>query len=237
MRGAIDIGNTRCKAGLFDNTGSLLEVKIFDTPSSAAEWLELRSATDIIISDVKGLASFTSPGLQIQYAGAHLKLPFTNAYGTPETLGADRIAVMAAVACMFPGQASLVFDIGTCMTIDLMHPGNIYKGGNISPGLQMRLRAMHEFTGKLPLAAMELNNFEYGKDTSGALANGAALGMLYEIEGYIENVLNQYTDVHILLCGGDAPYFEKRLKYKIFADQDLVLHGLYHLSAFNDKNS
>ncbi len=236
-RGAIDIGNTRSKAGLFDEQGQLLMTEYFDTPQAAAEWLKEQQVSKAMVSDVKGAQTISADIIPLQFVGTHLKLPFTNLYRTPETLGTDRVAVMAAAATLYPGQASLVFDIGTCMTIDLLHTDNTYRGGNISPGLQMRLRAMHEFTGKLPLSGTEHNHFEWGDDTLSALANGAASGLLYEIEGYIAKTLQAYPDAQILMCGGDAHYFAKQLKYKIFANQNLVLLGLYHLLVFNDKNN
>ncbi len=234
IRGAIDIGNSRHKTGLFDSNGTLLETAIFDDLPNALEWLVTKGAEETIISDVRGNNLEVDFPINIIYVTPDLKLPFRNRYRTPETLGADRLAAMAAVAVLYPGKASLVFDIGTCMTIDLLSPSNEYFGGNISPGLQMRLKAMEFYTGKLPLASLGNINLPMGNDTMSALANGAIVGMKNEIEGYIASTLAQFPDANVVLCGGDAHYFDKQLKYKIFANQNLVLFGLYQLLVFND---
>jgi type III pantothenate kinase len=233
-KGVIDIGNTRNKAAIFNENGTIENIESFETAQQASEWLVALGAKHLMVSDVKGASFVTLPGIAIQYLNAETKLPFTNLYATPNTLGTDRIAAMAAVATLYPSQASLVFDIGSCMTIDLLESNMQYHGGNISLGLQMRLKAMQHFTGKLPLSNLEHLHLPMGKSTLSALANGAFTGLKNEIEGYIENTLQQYPEANIILCGGDAHYFEKQLKYKIFANHNLVLLGLYHLLIFND---
>lgn len=233
-RGVIDIGNTRIKAGIFSNVGELIETNDFKDIADIIIWLEKKDIHDVIVSDVKGQGHLLKHSFKVTTLDTHLKLPFSNLYQTPETLGADRIAAMSAVSYLFPGQASLVFDIGTCITIDLLNPENQYYGGNISPGINMRLNAMHQYTNKLPLSSIEFSNFSMGTDTFSALANGAVTGILHEIEGYIQHTLASFPELNIVLCGGDAHYFDKQLKYKIFANQNLVLYGLYHLLVFND---
>jgi type III pantothenate kinase len=233
-KGVIDIGNTRNKAAIFNKNGEIETIESFETAQQASEWLVSMGATHLMVSDVKGASFASMPGIKFQYLSTETKLPFTNLYATPNTLGTDRIAGMAAVATLYPNQASLVFDIGSCMTIDLLEPKMEYHGGNISPGLQMRLKAMQHFTGKLPLSDLEHLHLPMGNTTLSALANGAFTGLKNEIEGYIETTLKQYPEANIILCGGDAHYFEKQLKYKIFANHNLVLHGLYHLLIFND---
>ncbi len=233
-KGVIDIGNTRNKAAIFNENGAIETIESFETAQQASEWLVSLGATHLMVSDVKGAGLIQLPGIHIQYLNSETKLPFTNLYATPNTLGTDRIAGMAAVATLYPNQASLVFDIGSCMTIDLLEPNMQYHGGNISPGLQMRLKAMQHFTGKLPLSDLEHLHLPMGNTTLSALANGAFTGLKNEIEGYIETTLKQYPEANIILCGGDAHYFEKQLKFKIFANHNLVLLGLYHLLTFND---
>ena len=233
-KGVIDIGNTRNKAAIFNENGKIETIESFETAQQASEWLVSMGAAHLMVSDVKGASFAAMPSVKVQYLSTETKLPFTNLYATPNTLGTDRIAVMAAVATLYPNQASLVFDIGSCMTIDLLEPNMEYHGGNISPGLQMRLKAMQHFTGKLPLSDLEHLHLPMGNTTLSALSNGAFTGLKNEIEGYIETTLKQYPEANIILCGGDAHYFEKQLKYKIFANHNLVLHGLYHLLIFND---
>ncbi len=233
-KGAIDIGNTRHKAAYFDNMGTIIQLEYFDHLFTALQWLKSEGVGKVMVANVKGSEITTIEGLEIIYLSHTTKLPFKNSYKSPETLGADRLAAMAAVASIYKGDANLVFDIGTCMTIDFLNPQREYFGGNISPGLQMRLKAMHTFTNKLPLSNMEHLHLPAGNDTLSALANGAFIGLKNEIETYISDTLESYPNANIILCGGDAHYFEKQFKYKIFANHNLVLLGLYHLLVFND---
>lgn len=233
VRGVIDNGNTRCKAGLFKDN-QLTETVYLNNLQQAFDWLKNNGATQAIISSVRADQNFTTDIIYYTVT-KDLKLPFTNLYKTPETLGADRIAAMAAAASLYPGKASLVFDIGTCMTIDFQNEHHEYRGGNISPGLNMRLKAMHQMTGKLPLSSVDEMQLPIGTTTLSALANGAFLGLQHEIDGYVMNALEKNSDTCIILCGGDAHYFEKPLKYKIFANPNLVLQGLYYLLIINAK--
>jgi type III pantothenate kinase len=235
LRGAVDIGNTRIKCAVFDPNGELSAGSSFTSGTDAAEWLQLQRASRIMVSSVSTQILPEIGEAEIVNLTHGTPTPFTNLYQTPETLGMDRIAAMAAACMIYPDKAVLVFDIGTCMTIDLMHPDKTYRGGNISPGLEMRLKAMQTMTGKLPYAPLSEATGEAGTSTLSALANGALWGMKYEIEGYIAQYQAIYPDLHIVLCGGDISYFANQLKFKIFAAPDFVLHGLYHLLIFNEK--
>ncbi|MES2616515.1 MAG: type III pantothenate kinase [Bacteroidota bacterium] len=234
VKGVIDNGNTRCKAGLFKD-GDLIVVKHFSNLQEAFEWLKDNGVTQVMVSSVRADQTFNTT-LEYYTVNKDLKLPFVNLYKTPETLGADRIAAMAAAAVLYPDNTSLVFDIGTCMTIDFLNERKEYNGGNISPGLNMRLKAMNQMTGRLPLSSVDEIQLPMGNSTLSALANGAMLGLQYEIDGYIQSTLEKNPDTCIVLCGGDAHYFEKPLKYKIFANPNLVLQGLYHLLILNAKS-
>lgn len=141
---------------------------------------------------------------------------------------------MAAASTLYNGQAVLVFDIGTCMTIDLLHPGNIFKGGNISPGIDLRLKALHHYTGRLPLVPSETPHEAFGTDTATAIAAGVINGMRNEIESYIRHTEYTYPDLITILCGGNQNRFDLSDKFKIFAAPDFVLQGLYHLLILNE---
>ncbi len=234
-RAAIDIGNTRIKCALFDEQGRIISRMVFDFLNEVNEWLQKEQVKKAIVSSVGRYQLQKIPGLDLITLDHRTKTPFKNLYTTPETLGVDRVAAMAAACTSYPGQAVLVFDVGTCMTIDLMHPDQTYKGGNISPGLDMRLRAMQSMTDRLPYSSHKEATDAPGHSTLSALANGVMWGMRFEMDGYISHFREIYPDLVVVGCGGDISHFDKQLKFKIFAAPDFVLQGLYELLLLNEN--
>lgn len=234
-RGVLDIGNTRIKAAVFNLDGKMIEHAYFLTLVNAIDWLHGHNVNRLLSASVAQAELPPVKGIETYSLTYKSLLPFDNHYQTPETLGVDRIAVMAAAATEFPNQAVLVFDIGTCMTIDLLHPDGRYFGGNISPGLEMRWKAMHTFTQRLPLASAEDYGELMGSNTLSALSSGVISGMRHEIEGYMHTFGEQFEDLQVVFCGGDLSHFDKPFKYKIFAAPDFVLRGLYYLLLLNEK--
>lgn len=164
------------------------------------------------------------------------KIPIKLDYETPKTLGKDRISTAVAAFKLFPVSNCLIFDIGSCMTIDFLDKNGVFKGGRISPGINMRLKAMNHFTGKLPLPSVSDRISQIEKNTDTNLQSGAFYGLLYEIEGTIEYFKKRYESINIILTGGDAHLFDKRLKSSIFADSFFLLKGLEFILQHNDEN-
>ena len=164
----------------------------------------------------------------------------TLGYRTPATLGADRLAAVMGAQSLLPHRTVLVIDAGTCITFDLLLSDGHYLGGNISPGLEMRLRAMHEFTARLPLVSAEGDNPDYGYDTITALRSGAKSGIRLEIMGYLAQVRAKHPDACAFLTGGNRFDFgistescnfaaesdAIAIDNCIFADEYLVARGL-----------
>ncbi len=232
-KAAIDKGNTRCKVGIFSANGILENVEIVNNYNSAIAYLNTQNIEKAITNSEDDIQ--TKPTFKLINFNYNFKLPFINKYQTPHTLGLDRIAAVAAVALNFKNQNTLVFNAGTCLTIEFLNDKNEYFGGNISPGLLMRLKAMNTFTQKLPLSTIENILPTMGNSTLSALANGAFYGMLHEMEGYINAYKCQYNQINIVLCGGDTLHFDKQLKTKIFALPNLVLEGLYQILLLNEN--
>ena len=160
-------------------------------------------------------------------------MPITNLYGTPKTLGLDRLAAVIGAASEYPKKKCLVVDIGTCMTYDYIdHKGNYY-GGNIAPGAELRLMSMHHFTSALPLVKRKWNEEMLGKSTKTAIQNGAIWGMKLEIEGFIKTLTSKKGKITVLLTGGDASYFGEILDSEIFVASNLLLKGLHEILKFN----
>jgi type III pantothenate kinase len=161
-------------------------------------------------------------------------LPLVNLYKTPETLGYDRIAAVTGAHTIFPEKNVLVIDAGTAITFDMVTAAGDYIGGNISPGLNMRFRALHKFTNRLPLLTPEESTIKLiGKSTREAILYGVVNGLNYEIEGYISACSKEYENLQVILTGGDANSFDKKLKNSIFVVAHLNLIGLNRILDYN----
>lgn len=179
---------------------------------------------DEFTDDLKFLAAYDFP---IVFAGAHLRTPLSIRYKTPETLGGDRLAAAVASLDRFPGQHLMIINAGTCLTADFVSSTNEYLGGTIAPGLRMRLKAMHEFTGQLPKVTKIPDNIPIvGASTTEAMLSGAVNGMIAEIEGLIKRRQKEISFFNVILSGGDVKFFAKKLKSRIFAVENIVIQGL-----------
>ncbi len=161
-------------------------------------------------------------------------VPIGNAYQSPETLGVDRLAAAVAAVEVMGCRDCLVVDFGTAITIDLVEDG-VYRGGNISPGVRTRFRALHDYTGRLPECVPTDEKLEYGSTTRQAIEQGVMQGITYEIEGYIGAFLAKNVKLSIIFTGGDAKFFDKRIKNAIFAKCDLVVCGLNTILEYNAR--
>lgn len=238
MNLCIDIGNTRTKLGIFKND-ALLQNEVwtnFDLENLKA-FLYNHPIKNIILSSVKAVdkkieAYLTQHYFYLQLT-AQTPLPFINKYETPETLGKDRLAAIAGAYHLYPGEHCLVIDAGTCITYDFLNADKEYLGGNISPGLEMRLKAMHTFTAKLPKVAQKTQNGFIGRSTETAIRHGAQLGLMLEIKGFMALFKENFGPLNVLLTGGDKDFFANQMKTKIFANQNLVLVGLNQILNYN----
>ena len=237
---AIDVGNTRTKYGLFND--EVLEhsvsVKNEDLQNNNALFSEY-SVEAIIVSSVNDEAleklALDQFAVEVIYLSKDLKLPYQLKYDSPETLGKDRIAVVAAAQKIFPNQNVLTIDAGTCVTYDFLTNESHYLGGAISPGVQLRLRAMNSYTSKLPLVDWVSSEKPayIGNTTISSMLSGVVNGLIGEMKAFVQDYEKQCSDLKIVITGGDANFFEKELKNGIFADQNLVLIGLHEILKFN----
>ena len=165
-----------------------------------------------------------------------VRLPIDICYQTPETLGKDRIAAVVGAHFLQPGKDILVIDAGTAVTYELLMAPDIYLGGNISPGMTTRFRALNRFTKQLPLVSEKEDVPLLGSSTETAILAGVVNGMVYEMDGYIDELRKKYPALYVFLTGGHSFYFEKRLKNTIFAVSNLVLIGLNRILEYNVEN-
>lgn len=160
-------------------------------------------------------------------------IPVKIQYQTPDTLGADRLAAVVGAHYLHPGKNILIIDAGTAITYELIEAPGIYIGGNISPGMTTRFKALNHFTKKLPLLQEEEDIPGIGYSTKTAIQAGVVNGIVYEMDGYINDLRRKYTELLVFLTGGHSFYFARRLKNSIFADINLVLTGLNRILEYN----
>ncbi|WP_420155830.1 type III pantothenate kinase [Siphonobacter sp.] len=236
---AIDLGNTYAKTGLFTADGHLEETHWNFTIPELLEYVRERNPARVVLSSTghaeekirSWFAFLPSP---ILWLTPQTPVPLTKRYDTPHTLGADRVAAAIGARHLFPDRNAVVIDMGTCITYDYVDTENNFHGGLISPGLRMRFKAMHSFTQRLPLVEVpETFPPLVGKSTIHAMQSGVLYGLIAEVQGLIEQYRSIYPDFQVILCGGDAPLFESRLKEPIFAAPELVLWGLYRILNYN----
>ena len=236
----LDVGNSFAKLAVFQHN-ELLEKQTVEKrqlQEKAVEFLNrFPDISKIILSQV-ARAEFSLPQELVEKVkfvllGPQTKMPFTNLYASPLSLGNDRKALAAAAAKAYPDRNVLVIDAGTCLTFDFKNAQNEYLGGAISPGLKMRYRALNEFTDNLPLLEPLYEVSLIGDSTVNSMNSGVYLGMLKEIEGIIEEYRAEYQDLMIIFTGGDAQILSMRLKNGIFANSNFLLEGLNYILEIN----
>lgn len=238
----IDIGNTRTKLGCFRD-GKLLETAA--APVYAVEdikhWSIRYSIKDCIVSSVstpdEGLITGLCELFPLLEMSSDVKLPFINTYSTPLTLGKDRLAAVAGAQALFPATDCLVIDGGTCLKYEILTADGRYLGGNISPGLRMRTKAMHHFTARLPEVDFDLPENPIGNSTQTALQNGAFLGAILEVKGFVQLIEQHLMQpLQVIYTGGDAPFLNKFLSFKNqVVEQNLTLIGLNEILIKNKQ--
>ncbi len=247
---AIDIGNTQTKVALYgedmtmggfwrlpsDELNQLLGKVLKELPADArlaVGWIStnMRIALDELECWRNALqAPFFYPITPLS------DLPIQSLYQTPETLGADRIVGVIAACSFCQGKPVLVIDAGTAITYDAANRKGVYLGGGISPGMNMRFRALEAFTARLPLIASQKDAALVGTSTETSIRSGVQNGVLAELEG----IITQYQallgkELQVFLTGGDASFFENRLKNVNFASPNLLLEGIYTLLQYKSS--
>lgn len=234
----LDIGNTGGKYGIFEED-ALVSQGSFKEQEGLPQQVATQSFDHAIIASVSGGAvEQIKAGLSVSGSiivlSAQTALPVFNDYKTPETLGADRIAAAVAANYFFPGRNCLTIDAGTAITYDFINAQGYYQGGGIAPGIQMKFKALHNFTGRLPLVQQIKADFPLiGQTTQESLESGVLGGTVAEVEGIIEAYRQKSDHLVVILCGGDAGFFESTIKHPIFVIPELVLIGLQRILRHN----
>ena len=237
----IDVGNTRIKIAVFKES-EIIHYDVFTYENYVNGVLNCVSkfgCHHAIISSVKNLKKNEIDQIESEISLIQLdfstKIPFKNKYSTPKTLGVDRIGLIAGAVSQFPNLNVLVIDAGTCITYDFVDVNKTYYGGAISPGIEMRYKAMHTFTSKLPLLSSDCNASLIGDSTETSMHSGVMYGVLGEIDAIINEYKIKYDDLTVVLTGGDVNFLSNKLKNSIFANSNFLLEGLNSILTYNLK--
>jgi len=240
MNLVIDIGNTLTKGAIFrdDEMVDKISMEVFNTGRLEDIIKKYPGFNKAILSTVKErdpalISSLKQHVDSFIELGRDTPLPVKNVYETPETLGYDRLAAAVGANTIFPGSNVLIIDIGSAITFDFIDRENNYRGGNISPGMQMRFRALNEHTSNLPLVKPAVQDRGIGKNTTEAIRKGVQNGIIYEIDGFIDQMKSVHEDLKIMVTGGDSNFFDNSLKNSIFVDLNLILKGLNRILEYN----
>lgn len=234
-----DFGNTRLKCAVFND--DLEEVVVLSADSVAVvqdligKYQPTKSILSSVVNHDPAIEALLAATTKFHKLGAASKLPVTIPVGKPETVGADRLALVAAAVHRFPEQHNLVIGLGSCITYNFINKLHQFLGGSISPGMEMRFKAMRDYTALLPLIKPDSNFPLVGYDTRTNMLSGVILGMAKEIDGIIDEYALKYRNFNVLLTGGDMGFFVPHLKNRIFADPYLIFKGLYAISEFNNQ--
>jgi type III pantothenate kinase len=234
-----DFGNTRLKYAVFENDIFKEELLLENDSVETIEALlqKYHPEKTILSSVIKhntAIETLLEAQTKFHKLSHQTKLNFTTPVGKPETIGADRLALAAAVTHFFPKKNNLIIALGSCITYNFINQYHQFVGGSISPGMEMRFKSMHEHTAFLPLVKPEWNFPVIAYDTKTNLQSGVLAGITYEMDGFIDFYKNKYGNFNAVLTGGDSAHFARHLKNKIFADQNFLFKGLYAISEINN---
>lgn len=238
----IDIGNTFSKIALFNDDELVTVSSVSKINNQHIKELQKNydSPDKVIVSSVKDLTSETELFLKENFntfikLGPDTPIPIENLYQTKETLGNDRLAAAVGAFSILPGSNTLIIDAGSAITYDLINEKNQYLGGKISPGLDMRFNALHYFTARLPQIKTEKFNKLFGNTTKESILAGVQSGIIYETDKTIDIFKEFFTNLNVFITGGDANFFEKKLKNSFFVNFNLTLIGLNCILKYNGK--
>ncbi len=239
----VDLGNTLVKVAVFEGL-ALLSLKTFRTGAFhrlSKYLLSMISGSYCIVSSVVDfpftLEKVLTDHFRTLFFDTQTAIPIINLYKTPETLGKDRIAAAVGAWNHFPERDLLVIDAGTAVTMDYVSASGEFYGGAISPGINMRYKALNTFTGKLPLVEKQNITYLTGTTTEESISSGVINGIVAEIDGVIERYRTIHPGLIVVFGGGDSKFLHKRLKNSIFALPNPVLEGLHIILNYNIENN
>lgn len=236
----IDRGNTATKAVVWEGKSAILQIS-FPNPSCEdfRRIVEEYSPSVAILCSVTDNNGFIIDTLSellgkenVQMLTNKTQVPLIIDYKTPDTLGPDRVAAAVGATVINSGKTSLVVDIGTAITYDVVTSDGHFLGGNIAPGIGMRLRALNAYTSRLPLIDSKGFTPLWGESTETAMRSGAVQGVIGEILYYMSKLPEDAT---LITTGGWGKEMADLLPIKALAKPCLVSIGLNRILTYNEN--
>lgn len=230
MNIVVDAGNTRLKYGVFRD-GTLVSHGVGETEllsaamkaSKAGELNVLLSCSGKLCTKVRDMLRKLAH--RCVEASADMPVPIHLGYDEPERMGMDRLADCVGACHRHPGERMLIIDMGTCNTYNYVENDTFY-GGDIAPGVRIRLKAMHIFTAKLPQVREEGELTECGQTTDEAIRNGVIKGTVFEVGGYVQEFFKRNAEGRVVITGGSSWTVKELLNERVEQVETLGLEGL-----------
>ena len=242
MNLVIDIGNSFSKIAVFNNEELISVSSVSEVSNQNIDGLKQKytSLNRAIVSSVKNFTSKTELYLKQNFdtflmLDHNTPVPIENCYQTKKTLGNDRLAAVIGAFSLDPDTNKLIIDAGTALTFDFINEKNQYLGGKISPGLEMRFKALHQFTARLPQLGKGKFDKLFGSTTAESILAGVQQGIIYETDKTIDMFKEFYTNLKVFITGGDANFFDKKLKNSFFVNFNLTVLGLNRILEYNGE--
>ncbi|NVK65854.1 MAG: type III pantothenate kinase [Flavobacteriales bacterium] len=228
----IDAGNSNVKVAHFDSN-ELTDLKRFpsDDLTLLKNYLSTLSGNFALSSVLSGdkTNEILAVNKDILLLKTDTPTDMKVSYGTTNTLGMDRLCNAIYAYKHSKTEYAVVIDVGTCIKFDIVHTTEGYMGGSIAPGIDLRYKALNDYTGNLPLLSNKSTTNLVGTSTHLSIQSGVMNGISAEINGMMDRYRERFSDLTFFMTGGDAQHFDIRTKNDIFADENLTLLGLHEI--------
>ncbi|MDR0603639.1 MAG: type III pantothenate kinase [Bacteroidales bacterium] len=234
----LDFGNTCKKLAVVSERKTVFfitqsHIGIDDIVAIEKKYKIRNAILSSVINDTQTIENYLTEKYTFVKLSEKTPLPVKNVYRTKDTLGSDRLACAVAAQNLFPEENVLVLQLGTCITSDFITEEGVYMGGSISPGMEMRFKALHHFSDKLPLIEYQSIDYITGQSSEEAILSGVIHGIIAECNYLIANYKSKYPYLKVIVTGGNLKAFENAIKGEITPFPELVISGLDLILYYN----
>ncbi|MDX1614590.1 MAG: type III pantothenate kinase [Candidatus Promineifilaceae bacterium] len=250
---AIDIGNSHITLGLWSGRDWVHQWRLRTVHDKTVdeygvylrtllrENSTVEQVDDAILSSVVPPLTATFVEVCRQYLGLEALLVDANtptgiviATENPAEVGADRIVNAAAAHQHFEG-ASIVVDMGTATTFDVISAKGELLGVAIAPGLDLAAGALASRAAQLGRVALKAPPSAIGRNTVQAMQSGLVFGYVSLIEGLVERIAAELEEpqINVIGTGGLITVIAPLTEVITHVEPWLTLNGLLTIFQLN----